>query len=212
MPEQLDDPHALVARGYDAIAERYAAWTGEALTGARAWAVATLDAHAAPGAAVLDLGCGTGVPVSRALAARYAVTGLDASARSVALARRNVPGATFLHADMAQATFPAGAFAAVIACYAIIHVPRAEHAALLRRIAGWLQPGGLLIATMGAAGAEGVDPDWLGAPMYWSHFDAATNARLVEEAGLPVLETIIDTADEDGRPVSHLWIVARKPA
>ncbi|MFT4038750.1 MAG: methyltransferase domain-containing protein [Thermomicrobiales bacterium] len=213
MPEPPDDdPHAVVARGYDIIAERYAAWTGEALTGARAWAVASLEGHVPPGAAVLDLGCGAGVPVSRALTARYAVTGLDASARNVALARRNVPGATFLHADMAQAVFPAGAFAAIIACYAIIHVPRAEHAALLRRIAGWLQPGGLLIATMGAEAAENIDPDWLGAPMYWSHFDAATNARLVEEAGLQVLEARIDTADEDGQPVAHQWIVARKPA
>lgn len=205
-------PQELVAHGYDAIAERYAAWTGDELTGARARYVALLHQAVPPGAPVLDLGCGTGVPVSRALAAQFRVTGVDGSGRSVALAQQNVPDATFLQADMTQAVFPAASFAAVISCYAIIHVPRAEHGALLRRIAGWLQPGGLLIATMGAAAAEGTEDDWLGVPMFFSHFDAATNERLATEAGLEIVEAVLDTADEDGAPVTHQWIVARKPA
>lgn len=204
-------PQDLVASSYDAIAERYAAWTGEELTGARARYVGLLQDQLAPGAAVLDLGCGTGVPVSRALAARYRVTGVDGSARSITLACQNVPDAIFLQADMTQVAFPVEAFAAVISCYAIIHVPRTEHAALLRRIAVWLQPGGWLIATMGATASEGTEEDWLGAPMYWSHFDAETNERLLTEAGLEIVESTLDIADEDGTPITHLWIVARKP-
>jgi hypothetical protein len=99
----------------------------------------------------------------------------------------------------------------VISSYAIIHVPRTEHQALLQRIAGWLQPGGLLVATMGAMESEGMEDDWLGAPMYWSHFDAETNQRLVASAGLEIVDSRLDIADEDGQPVTHLWIVARKP-
>ncbi|MCA9878700.1 MAG: methyltransferase domain-containing protein [Thermomicrobiales bacterium] len=208
---QCSRPQDLVAHSYDAIAERYAAWTGDELTGARAQSVALLQREVPSGAPVLDLGCGTGVPVSRALAAQYRVTGVDGSGRSIALARQNVLNAAFLQADMTQVEFPAESFAAVISCYAIIHVPRAEHAALLRRIAGWLQPGGLLLATMGAAAAEGTEDDWLGAPMYFSHFDAATNERLVVEAGLELVEAVLDAADEDGESVTHQWIVARKP-
>ena len=213
MGTMTDDtrPQDLVARSYDSIAERYAAWTGKALAGTRARYVALIQQEVPSGAAVLDLGCGTGVPVSRALARQYRVTGVDGSARSIAMAQQNVPEATFLQADMTQVAFPAGAFAAVISCYAIIHVPRGEHAALLRRIAGWLQPGGLLIATMGAEETECTADDWLGAPMYWSHFDAVTNECLVTEAGLDVREATLDTADEDGQPVTHLWIVARTP-
>jgi ubiquinone/menaquinone biosynthesis C-methylase UbiE len=207
-PSRLQD---LVARSYDAIAERYAAWTGEALTGVRERYVALLQEQIPPGAAVLDLGCGTGVPVARALAAQYRVTGVDGSARSIDLARRNVPNATFLQADMTQVEFPPGSFAAVISSYAIIHVPREEHDALLQRVASWLQPGGFLVATMGAMESEGMEEDWLGAPMYWSHFDAETNERLVMNAGFDLVEAALDSADEDGRPVTHLWIVARKP-
>lgn len=205
-------PHDLVARGYDAIAERYAAWTGDALTGARLHYVELVQRETPPGAPVLDLGCGTGVPVARALATQYRVTGVDGSAHSIALARQNVPHATFIAADMTEVSFPSASFAAVISSYAIIHVPRAEHAALLHRIAGWLQPGGLLIATMGALESEGTEDDWLGAPMYWSHFDAETNQRLVTNAGLEIVSAVLDTADEDGQPVTHLWLVGRKPA
>jgi ubiquinone/menaquinone biosynthesis C-methylase UbiE len=208
---QPNRPQDLVARSYDTIAERYAAWTGEALTGARARYVAFVQDQVPPGAAVLDLGCGTGVLVARALAAQFRVTGVDGSARSLELARQNVQNATFLQADMTQVEFPSGSFAAVISSYAIIHVPREEHESLLQRIAGWLQPGGLLIATMGAMESEGMEDDWLGAPMYWSHFDAETNQRLVTNAGLDIMEAVLDSADEDGQPVIHQWIVARKP-
>lgn len=206
-----DRPQELVAHSYDAIAERYAAWTGDALAGARQRYVEMVQRDIPPGAPVLDLGCGTGVPVARALATRYRVTGVDGSARSIELARQNVPDATFLQADMTQVEFPSASFAAVISSYAIIHVPRVEHAALLQRLAGWLQPGGLLIATMGAVESEGMEEDWLGAPMYWSHFDAGTNQQLVTNAGFELVEAALDTADEDGQPITHLWIVGRKP-
>lgn len=205
-----DRPQDLVASSYDAIAERYAAWTGDALTGARARYVEMLREQIPVGAAVLDLGCGTGVPIARALAARYRVTGVDGSVHSIKLARQNVPEAIFLHADMTQVAFPPESFAAVISSYAIIHVPRTEHAALLHHIAGWLQPGGLLVATMGATESEGTEEDWLGAPMYWSHFDAETNQQLVTNAGLEVSEATLDIAYEDGQPFTHQWIVGRK--
>src|SRR5919112_3772878 len=109
-----DRPQDLVAHSYDVIAERYAAWTGEALTGVRKRYVELVQEQIPPGAAVLDLGCGTGVPIGRALAARYRVTGVDGSAHSIELARQKVPNATFLQADMTQVEFPRGSFAGVI--------------------------------------------------------------------------------------------------
>ncbi|HEU5434137.1 MAG TPA: class I SAM-dependent methyltransferase, partial [Thermomicrobiales bacterium] len=139
------DPKRLVAAGYDRIAERYAAWTGEALAGQRERCVRLLMEALPAGADVLDLGCATGVPVTRALARRFRVVGVDHSARSVALARRRVPAATFVHADMTQLDLPPARFDAVVSFYAITHVPRDEHPALLAAIARWLRPGGHFI-------------------------------------------------------------------
>jgi SAM-dependent methyltransferase len=51
---------------------------------------------------VLDLGCGSGVPVARELAKRrHAVVGIDGSARQLSLARLNVSSAHFIHAEAA---------------------------------------------------------------------------------------------------------------
>ena len=47
--------------------------------------------------------------------------------------------------------------------------------------------------------------------MYWSHFDAETNQQLVTNSGLELEAATLDSADEDGQPITHLWIVARKP-
>ena len=212
MIECMDDPKRIVARGYDRIAERYAAWTGGAWAGNRARFGGLLCERLSPGAAVLDLGCGTGVPVARELATRFAVTGVDLSPRSIALAKENVPGATFFRADMSALDFPAVHFDAVTAFYSIIHLPREEHPALLRAIAGWLRPGGLFVATMGAGESDdGYEEDWLGTPMYWSHYDGTANRRLVEASGLRLLLAEERTEDEDGVPVRFLWVVAQKP-
>lgn len=98
-----------------------------------------------------------------------------------------------------------------MAFYSIIHVPRDEQPGLLRGIAGWLKPGGLFVAVMGAADvAEDMQSDWLGAPMYWSHFDSATNQRLVQEAGLRIVRAREETTLEDGVPVTFLWMIAQK--
>jgi|SRR5579884_533403 len=208
----MEDPKRIVADGYDRIAERYAAWIGETLQGPRARYVALLRQRLPPAADVLELGCGTGVPTTRELAKRFAVTGVDISARSIALARRRVPGAGFVRADMARLTLPAASIDAVVAFYAITHVPRAEHGSLLREIARWLRPGGLLVATMGAGDDPGtVEADWLGAPMFFSAFDSATNRRLVTDAGLRLLGAEEITEDEDGVPVTFLWVAAEKP-
>jgi SAM-dependent methyltransferase len=140
------------------------------------------------------------------------VTGVDISGRSIALARQNVPNATFLHADMAALDFPPASFDAVAAFFSIIHLPRHEHASLLRRVATWLRPGGLLVATMGAAESDdGYEDDWLGTPMYWSHFESKANIRLVTASGLRLSAANEETEDEDGVPVTFLWIVAEKP-
>jgi SAM-dependent methyltransferase len=87
----------------------------------------------APGAAVVDLGCGNGWPVAAALSrAGLAVTGVDVSAEQVSRAMARVPDGRFVVADMTSVDFPAGAFAGAVAWDSIFHLPPAEHAGLWR--------------------------------------------------------------------------------
>ena len=166
------------------------------------------------GAQVLELGCGPGVATTQQLAQRFSVTGVDISSEQINLARQNVPNAKFICADMCQLNLPPDSFDAVAAFYSIIHVPREEHAPLLRAIATWLRPKGLLVATMGASSVEAdVADDWLGfgVPMYWSNFDSGTNRDLIEHAGFHIISAQQETENEEGVPVTFLWIVAQKP-
>ena len=164
----------------------------------------------ARGSEVLDLGCGAGLPSTRALAERFIVTGVDLSSRQIEAARRNVPSATFIQSDLAAVDFPDASFDGVTAFYAISHVPREEHADVFRRIARWLRPGGLFLATLGAEESADWFGEWLGAPMFFSSFDAAANRRLVTEAGFELLVAdVIDTIEPEG-PTPFLWVLAQR--
>jgi len=207
-----EDPKEIVARGYDRIAERYVAWSSGETDGPRERYLSLLEEWVPPGARVLELGCGTGALTTARLAAQFTVTGVDISRRSLELGRRQIPGATFVQADMTRLELPPASVDAVTAFYAITHVPREEHAALLRQIARWLRPGGLLVASMGASSAAGgTDDDWLGLPMYFSQFDAVENERLVRDAGFTIRSARVETTNEDGAPVPFLWVVAEAP-
>jgi SAM-dependent methyltransferase len=152
------------------------------------------------------------VPTTALLAERFAVTGVDLSPRQIELARRQVPNATFVQADMTTLEFPPERFDAVVAFYSVIHVPRTEHRRLFGDVARWMRRGGLLVATMASGSSpDCIEEDWLGAPMFFSHFGATTNKRLIREAGLRILSARIEPTDEDGVPVSFLWVVATKP-
>lgn len=206
------DPRRIVADGYDAVAERYFAWSDARPSRVRrAWLDRSL-ALIPPAAVVLDLGCGAGVPMTRALSEGRRVTGVDLSARQLELARANVPGATFIQADMTALDLPAARLDAVTAFYSLTHVPRADLAGLLADIHRWLRPGGWLIATMGADDSpDEVEADWLGAPMFFSHFGAKRNRALVVAAGFEVLEATIEIEPEDRHGARFLWVVARRP-
>lgn len=205
-------PQAIVAAGYDRIAERYLAWSGDRPSAARRRALAWADAAIPAGADVLELGCGAGRPMTEALAVGRNVTGVDISSAQLALARANVPRATFLQADLTTLDWPPEAFDAVVAFYVLTHVPREEHAALLARIRRWLRPGGVFLASFGVEDDPGgIEADWLGVDMYFSQFSARVNRRLVAEAGLEIERADVLPEPGDRFGARFLWILARAP-
>jgi len=206
------DPKRVVAAGYDTMAERYLAWSDLRPSAARLRYLALADALIPAGADVLDLGCGAGIPMTATLAVGRSVTGVDISAAQVALARANVPSATFVQADLTTLDFPPGSFDAVVAFYSLTHVPRAEHAALFRRIRSWLRPGGAFVASLGVEDSpDEIEADWLGVDMFFSHFSARVNRRLVAEAGFEIERADVVTEPEDRHDARFLWVVARAP-
>jgi cyclopropane fatty-acyl-phospholipid synthase-like methyltransferase len=205
-----DHRKSVVAQGYDALGEDYVAWADSWADPARHRMLDEFSARMASGARVLDLGCGAGVASTRMLASRFVVTGVDFSEVQLEAARRNVPEASFIHADLAEIDFPPESFDGVTAFYSVIHVPRDEHGPLFERVARWLVPGGLFLATLGSGDDPAWMGEWLGQPMFFSGHDADTNRRLLKAANFELLiDEIIDTLEPEG-PMPFLWILARR--
>jgi len=202
-----------VQRGYDRVAEQYLA-TKDPQDPLALAALEDLARDLSPEAAVLDLGCGAGVPVTRWLVERgFDVTGVDLSERQLELARRLVPGATFVRADMSELDFGPGIFGAVVAFHSIIHVPRAGHPALLADIHRWLEPGGSFLATMTVTDFEGEEGDWegWGAAMRWSHYDERANVEMLRRSGFEISYAEPRTGKGTGdAEETWLWVLARK--
>lgn len=162
------------------------------------------------GAAVLDAGCGAGVPVTQYLSQHCRVTGVDFSAAQIELARQLVPAARFVCQDLTELNLPDGSFDGICSYYAIIHIPREEHRALFARFHGLLRPAGLALLCLGADDLpEDVEEDYLGARMYWSHYDGATNLRLLQECGFEIVWSRV-VADSTSPGSAHLFVLARK--
>lgn len=163
----------LVRRGYDAISPGYPSDDGQAAPSSaedvsryQGW-VAELAGLLPPGARVLDLGCGAGLPATRELTGHgLQVAGVDFSAVQLQRARRLVPAAKLLKADIAELHLAPASLDAVVSFYALIHLPLADQRALFPRLRDWLRPGGYLLAIVGAEPWTGTEP-YLGAPMFW---------------------------------------------
>jgi cyclopropane fatty-acyl-phospholipid synthase-like methyltransferase len=208
-----DDPKMIVERGYDAVAERYAAWSQNEVIGSPAVEYLEKLLSVLPqGAAVLELGCGNGEPAARMLAAGREYTGVDISAEQLRRAQKLVPSGAFVKADYTELEFPPASVDAVVALYTFGHVPQRQLPGLLTRVASWLRVGGHLLATTGRRDEPDAIYDWLGVPMFFSGLDADTNLRLIREAGLELVENEVVCQDEgeEGKPC-FLWILARKP-
>jgi predicted TPR repeat methyltransferase len=204
------NPKEIVARGYDAIALRYAEWAGQITSPVLKW-LRDLDARLPDGANVLELGCGRGVPGTRELARRHRVTGVDISAVQIELARHHVPEASFVHADALELDIAPGSLDAVVALHIFGHVPPDEQRDLIARIAIWLVDGGYLLATVGAGEpGEEVDDDWLGAPMYFASLGGEAYLPLLREHGLdPVREEIVAQHEPGHGDIPFHWVLAR---
>ncbi len=200
----------IVAAAYDSLGEHYLEWSAQIADEPRARLLGEIVRRLPAGSRVLDLGCGAGVPSTRQLASAFDVLGVDISQRQITAARRNVPKATFLVADFAELHFPTGSFDGVTALYTISHVPREQHEELFVQIGDWLTPGGLFLATLGAADSPDWIGQWLEVPMFFSSYGPPKNRQMLLAAGFElVVDEILETNEPEG-PVAFQWVLARK--
>jgi 2-polyprenyl-6-hydroxyphenyl methylase/3-demethylubiquinone-9 3-methyltransferase len=107
-----------------------------------------LERYVPPAGAVIDIGCGHGL-VGNLLAltapARQ-VLGIDIDAHKIAAARRTVGSRTNIRFEVGDAAdLPAGSYRAATIADVMYLIPPPGQRAILRSIAGALEPGGVLV-------------------------------------------------------------------
>ena len=197
----------IVREGYNKIASNYAAARTSHSEDVRL--LNKLVERLPKGAMVLDAGCGCGYPVAEFLAKFFQVTAVDFAEEQIRLAKKKVPDARFVFADITNMPFNDSTFDAVCSYYAIIHVPRSEHRKLLIDFHRILRPAGLALLCMGAGDRPEDVAEYYGTQMFWSHYGTETNLRMVKENGFDILwfKTIEDPTSESA---SHLFVLGQK--
>jgi ubiquinone/menaquinone biosynthesis C-methylase UbiE len=139
-----------------------------------------------PGSHVLDLGCGPGRDVEWLHERGHHAVGMDVSTGMLAEARRRLPDAELVRADLADLPFPDFSFDGVWCCSVFVHLTRAQSAGGLVEIARVLRPGGAFYVGL----EEGTEPEWRDdahAGRRYFHFrQAGELAAEIEEAGFRV--------------------------
>lgn len=197
-----------VKEGYNAIADRYLA--ERTLDSEDVRLLDDFIERLPATAKVLDAGCGAGIPISQLLSEHFQVTGVDFSEAQIELAKKNVPTATFLCEDMTKLNFPDNTFDGITSYYAIIHIPREEHQALLANFHRMLKPGGFALLCLGAEHLiDDIDEDYLGTRMYWSHFDTETYLKMLNDCGFSTIWSR-RVEDETCEGSGHLFVLVQK--
>lgn len=197
------EKQALVKKGYEKLAVRYDAQRN--LYANRRLLKRFVKTLNRKKGRILDLGCGAGVPVARFLVQEgFSVTGIDIAPNMLRLARKNVPRATFRKMDMTAMNFARAKFDGAVAFYSIIHVPRARHATIYRRLHRILKPGGIVLAASGTNSGEYYG-DFMGQKMFWSHYAPRKTLAIIRRSGFGILwSKVLKLGGE-----RQFWVLAR---
>lgn len=183
----MDEQRRTVRSGYDAMAGTYDAQ--RSASPAENEGLVALRESLPESPRVLDLGCGAGSGPLQFLPDERAV-GLDFSGEQLRLAGERTDAA-LVNGDMTALPFGADSFDAVTAFYSVIHLPLADHGDCYAEVERVLRPEGEFLFSIGDDWA-GRNDDWLGsgAEMAWSFPPMAETERLLEQAGLTVVERV----------------------
>ena len=142
------------------------------------------------GAAVLDIGCGSGLPIASELILRgFDVTGVDGSSTMLALFRRNLPGASAHLGDMRQLAL-GRRFAGLIAWDSFFHLSPDDQRPMFSRFQAHAAPGAALMFTSGDAEGEAIG-EMGGDPLYHGSLSAEEYRSLLDTNGFANIAHVV---------------------
>lgn len=161
--------------------------------------VGVAPAHDGP-RRLLDLGCGTGLPLAAYLAERgLEVTGVDAAPRMLAHFRANLPGTEAQQEDMRDLAL-GRPFDALLAWDSLVHLPPDDQHRVFPVFRRHATPGAALLFTTGARAGE-TRGEAAGAPIYHASLDPDAYRALLAENHFRLLDFRAEDPECGGQSV-----------
>lgn len=152
----------------------------------------------------LDVGCGSGGRLIRKMVSHgLNLTGVDASAKMIELARKNHPKQDFVHSDI-QTWETEVRFDFILAWDSLFHLPLEAQRPVLEKLCKYLRPNGVLLHSFGLPSGEHID-EWREQIFHYSSMGTAANLDVLRESGLSLRHL-----ERDQYPENHIISIAVK--
>lgn len=198
---------------YDAIAREWDASRASFHGSERRYLDVMLQGLAAP-ARILDMGCGTGRPMSEyVLSHGHRVTGVDQSQELLSLARTRFPDGEWIRSrieDFRVDVDRSGSFDGVMAWDSLFHIERERHGSILAKLHRALVPGGRLMLTAGGSANPPFTDTMFGREFFYDSHSPERLAELLCALGFEMVVYEFMNLPTSGRDKGRIAIVARK--
>ena len=193
-------------REYDLIADWYASHRMGTTDGGGVPEVMALASSIRVGGRVLDIGCGNGVPLTKALlASGYRVVGLDSAGNMLRRFRANCPDTPAVKGVAQACPFAADIFDAAIAWGVMFHLKQAEQVQAIAGVSRVLKIGASFLFTAGDADDDSGDHvgTMNGVEFHYYSFTVDGYGRILNEHGF----TLVEVHHDSGK---NLYYLAQK--
>jgi trans-aconitate methyltransferase len=152
------------------------------------------------GASVLDLGCGSGSPVARSMAAHgLKITGVDSSPTLISLCRSRLPAHEWIVGDMRELSL-GRSFQGILAWDSFFHLNHDDQRNMFNIFAAHAAPSAVLMFNAGPSHGERLG-DYRGDPLYHASLDPAEYAGLLAGIGFDTVAHVVEDPHAGGRTV-----------
>lgn len=194
------------ARAYDAISDD---WQRSRNAGTVNACIVDFVKRLKPNGRVLDVGCGTGYPITQYLSScHFFVTGIDISHAMIQKAKAlHVPHAEFIQQDFLDYTSDR-LYDGIIAFDSLWHIAKEKQPAIYPKLASLMRPGAYVLFTHGKRDGEttGMMYDQ---EFYYSALEAEEVRLLMAQAGLATL-SLTENYREPTTGDRDLLVIAQK--
>jgi SAM-dependent methyltransferase len=205
-PVQAYNSTGFNVREYDLIAEWYASDRVDQTGVPEATALASSIPR---GSLVLDVGCGNGIPITRALLSEgHRVIGLDSSGAMLAHFKQNCPEAFAVRGIVESCPFADGLFDAAVAWGVMFHLNPEDAIRAIANVSRTLKHGAPFLFTSGDVdGFHAKEGKMNGVTFRYFSYSAQSYRRILGDHGF----TLVDVHADSGNNTYYLAKKAERP-